>query len=93
MNIVDVSSCHCVELDYTAIKAYGPINEQKTNLIVFYDMNPSPPGFPVEPCGELVLGITGSIQTISQSIHLSKIYPNQVLQTGVIFVIILLDRC
>lgn len=42
MNIVDVSSCHCIELDYTAIKAYGPINEQKTNLIVFYDMTPSP---------------------------------------------------
>lgn len=35
MNIADVSSCHCIELDYTAIKAYGPINEQKTNGLFF----------------------------------------------------------
>lgn len=92
MNIADVSSCHCIELDYTAIKAYEPINEQKTNLIVFYYITSSP----WVSCG--ALWGTGfrdhrSIQTISQSIHLSKIYPNQVLQTGVIFVIILLDRC
>lgn len=65
----------------------------KKLIWLFFILSPPPPGFPVEPCGELVLGITGSIQTISQSIHLSKIYPNQVLQTGVIFVIILLDRC
>lgn len=51
MNIADVSSCHCIELDYTAIKAYGPINEQKTNLIVFYDMTPSPLGFLWRPVG------------------------------------------
>lgn len=92
MNIADVSSCHCIELDYTAIKAYGPINEQKTNGLFFYCMTPSP----WVSCGALWgtgLRDHRSIQTISQSIHLSKIYLKQVLQTDVIFVIILLDRC
>lgn len=92
MNIADVSSCHCVELDYTAIKVYDPINEQKTNLIVFYDMAPSP----WVSCGALWgtgLRDHRPIQTIRLTIHLSKTYLDQVLQTGVIFVIILLDRC
>lgn len=64
MNIADVSSCHCIELDYTAIKAYGPINEQKTNGL-FFIVWPPPPGFPVEPCGELVLGITGLFKQLA----------------------------